>query len=67
MEILSLALNQPATIQLYKEKAACLLAELEAELPPEVVAAARERGRTQTVEEMVAKIIGQNGSKKDGR
>ena len=49
-------------VQLYKDKATRLLAELEAALPPEVVAAARERGRTQTVAEMVAKIVGETGS-----
>jgi tetratricopeptide (TPR) repeat protein len=62
VEILSLVLNHPSVVQLYKDKAAYLLAELEAELPPEVVAAAWERGRTQTVGEMVAKIVGETRS-----
>jgi tetratricopeptide (TPR) repeat protein len=59
VEILSLALNQTAIAHRYKERAARLLAELEAELPPEVFAAAREEGQAKTVEEMVAKIVGQ--------
>jgi predicted ATPase/transcriptional regulator with XRE-family HTH domain len=58
VEILSLALNHPATVQRYKEKAVRLLAELEAELPPEVVGAAREQGQAETVGEVVAKIVG---------
>jgi tetratricopeptide (TPR) repeat protein len=59
VEILSLALNHPATIEWYKNTATRLLAELEAELPSQVATAAREQGRTQTVEELVAKIVGQ--------
>lgn len=58
VEILSLALNHPATAQRYKEKAARLLAELEAELPPEVVVAARAQGQAETVGEVLAKIVG---------
>jgi len=61
-EILSLALDHPALVQMYKDRAARLLAELEAELPPEVAAAAREQGRSQTVAEMVAKIVGETES-----
>jgi hypothetical protein len=59
VEILSLVLNHPAAAQPYKDKAVRLLAELEAELPPEVVAAAKEQGQTKTIEEVVAKIVGQ--------
>jgi tetratricopeptide (TPR) repeat protein len=62
VEILSLVLNHPATVQPYKDKAARLLAELEAELPPEVVAAAREQGQARTVEEVVAQIVGEQGN-----
>jgi predicted ATPase/transcriptional regulator with XRE-family HTH domain len=62
VEILSLALNHPSTIEWYKNKAIHLLAELEAELPSQVAAAAREQGQTQTIEEMVAKIVGQTES-----
>jgi predicted ATPase/transcriptional regulator with XRE-family HTH domain len=56
VEILSLVLNHPATVQRYKEKAVRLLAELEAALPPEVVAAARAQGQAETVAELVAKL-----------
>jgi hypothetical protein len=62
VEILGLALNQAAITQLNKDRATRLLAELAAELPPEVVAAAQEQGRTQTVAEMVAKIVGKTES-----
>jgi hypothetical protein len=56
---LSLVLNHPATVQLYKDKAARLLAELEAELPPEVVVAAWGQGQAETVGEVVAKVVRQ--------
>jgi tetratricopeptide (TPR) repeat protein len=59
VEILSLVLNQPATIQRYKDKAMRLLAELAAELPMEVMVAAQEQGRTKMVQEVVAEIVGQ--------
>jgi tetratricopeptide (TPR) repeat protein len=59
VEILSLVFNHPATVQRYKDKAERLLAELEAELPPEMVAAAREQGQAETVKELVAKILAQ--------
>jgi predicted ATPase/DNA-binding SARP family transcriptional activator len=59
IEILSLALNHPATRQVYKDKAAQLLTELEIDLPPEVGAMARERGQAQTIEDVVAVILEQ--------
>jgi predicted ATPase/DNA-binding SARP family transcriptional activator len=58
VELLALVQHHPATWRYYKDKAAHLLAKLEAELPPEIVAAAQERGRArdlwQTVEELLA-------------
>jgi hypothetical protein len=60
LEILALVVQHRATWQVYKDKAARLLAELETGLPPEVVAAAQERGKTRTLEEVVAEILERN-------
>ena len=60
VEILSLVLNHPATPQVYKDKAAPLLAGLEAELPPEAMAAARERGQARTFDTAVEEILAAN-------
>jgi len=43
--LLALVLHHPASWQLTRDQAAALVAELAAELPPEAVAAAQERGR----------------------
>jgi hypothetical protein len=60
IEILALVIHHPATLGLSKDKAARLLGELEAELPPEVVAAAQERGKTRQLEEVVGEILEKN-------
>jgi hypothetical protein len=60
LEILALVVHHRATWQVYRDKATHLLAELEAELPPEVVAAAQERGKTRKLEEVVAEILEKN-------
>jgi len=60
VEILSLVLNHPATPHIYKEQAARLLAQLEADLPPEVVAAARERGQARTCDALLEEILAAN-------
>lgn len=57
LEILALVVHHQATWQVYKDKATRLLAELKVELPPEVVAAAQERGKTRKLEEVVAEIL----------
>ncbi len=57
--ILSLVVNQPNIWQIFKDQAARLLTQLEAELPAELFAAAAARGRASTVEAMVAEILGQ--------
>ncbi len=59
--ILSLVINHPATWQVYRDKADRLLAELEAELPPEVFAAARRRGQAKTVDAVVEEILAAAG------
>lgn len=58
VELLTLVRDHPASLQVLKDRAARLLAELEAELPPEV-AAARERGKTRPLAEVVTEIIGE--------
>jgi tetratricopeptide (TPR) repeat protein len=57
VEILSLVTNHPITWQIYRDKAAFLLAELEAELSPEVVASAKARAKSRTLDEAVAEIL----------
>jgi predicted ATPase len=60
LELLALVLHHPTSWQWTKDRAAPLAAELEAELPPEVVAAARDRGQARdldaTVEELLAEL-----------
>ena len=60
IEILTLVMNHPTTWQVYKDKAARLQVELATELPPEVVAAAQERGKPRdlmdTVRELLAEL-----------
>jgi tetratricopeptide (TPR) repeat protein len=57
VELLALVLHHPASWKIYKDRATPLLAELEAELPPDVVAAALERGRARKLEDVVAGIL----------
>ena len=57
IEILTLAMNHTALMQMFKDKAARLRTELAAELPPETVAAAIERGEAKTLSELIAEIL----------
>jgi predicted ATPase/DNA-binding SARP family transcriptional activator len=57
VELLVLVLNHPASSHEVKDKAQRLLAKLEAELPPQVIAAAQERGRARKLEEVAAEIL----------
>lgn len=57
LEILALVVHHRAAWQVFKDKATRLLAELKVELPPEVAAAAQERGKTRKLEEIVAEIL----------
>jgi tetratricopeptide (TPR) repeat protein len=59
LELLALVVGQPATWQAIKDRAARLQAQLEADLPPEVVAAAQERGKTRPLAEVVAELVGE--------
>jgi predicted ATPase/transcriptional regulator with XRE-family HTH domain len=59
VEVLALVMNHDLTPQFTKDKAARLLAKLVAELPPEVFAAARERGQAKSLDLVVAEIMEQ--------
>jgi predicted ATPase/transcriptional regulator with XRE-family HTH domain len=54
LELFTLVRHHPATQQIFKDRAARLQAELEADLPREVVTAAQERGKTRQLVEVVA-------------
>jgi serine/threonine protein kinase/tetratricopeptide (TPR) repeat protein len=57
IELLVIVTNHPITWQVYRDKAVFLLAELEAELPSEVVATAKAQGKTRTLEGMVTELL----------
>ena len=57
LELLNLVAHHPAMEHPFKGRAARLLGELETKLPGEVIAAARERGNNQTLDEIVAEIL----------
>ncbi|MBI1877996.1 MAG: tetratricopeptide repeat protein [Chloroflexi bacterium] len=59
LELLALVIGQPATWQTIKDRAARLQAQLEADLPPEVVAAAQERGKIRPLAEVIAELVGE--------
>ena len=55
--LLALVIHYTASEQMTKDEAAALLAKLEAELPPDVVAEAKEHGRTMDLDTVVTKLI----------
>jgi tetratricopeptide (TPR) repeat protein len=57
LELLALILRHPLGWRWTKDRAAPLVTELEAELPPDVVAAAQERGRARDLEVSVAELL----------
>jgi tetratricopeptide (TPR) repeat protein len=57
LELLALVFHHPASWQWVKDRAAPLVAQLEAELPPDVVAEAYERGRARDLEATVAELL----------
>ncbi len=59
VELLALVLHHPVTLQVFKDSAARLLAQLEADLPREVVTAAQERGKSKPLAEVVAELVGE--------
>jgi predicted ATPase/predicted Ser/Thr protein kinase len=61
LELLALFIHHPLSFQSTKTRAAPLIAELESELPPDVVAAAWERGRARDLEATVAELLDELG------
>jgi predicted ATPase/class 3 adenylate cyclase len=57
VELLALVLQHRSSWQWVKDRAMALSAELEAGLPPDIVAAARERGRARDLEATVAELL----------
>jgi hypothetical protein len=65
-ELLALVFHHPATWQWAKDRAAPLVAELEAKLSPDALAAAQERGRTRDLETTVAELLAAQGAGQPG-
>jgi tetratricopeptide (TPR) repeat protein len=57
LELLTLVLHHPASWQSTRDQANALIAELAAELPPEAVAAAQERGRARNLKATVTELL----------
>jgi hypothetical protein len=57
LELLTLAIHHPASMEVVRDIVASLVAELEVELPPDGVAAAQERGRARDLEATVAELL----------
>jgi tetratricopeptide (TPR) repeat protein len=57
LELLALIMSHRSSWQMAKDKAAPLITELEAKLPHEVVAQARERGRARDLEKTVQELL----------
>jgi tetratricopeptide (TPR) repeat protein len=57
LELLALVMNHRFSWQMAKDQATPLIAELEAELPPEVVASAKARGRARDLDATVAELL----------
>ncbi len=60
LELLGLALSHPASDDEVKQRGEPLLAELRAHLPPDLIEAGLERGRTKTLEGMASEILKEN-------
>jgi hypothetical protein len=61
LELLALVLHHPASWQHTRDRAASLVTELEAELPPAVAVVAWERGRTRDLNATVAELLDEFG------
>jgi serine/threonine protein kinase/tetratricopeptide (TPR) repeat protein len=61
LELLTLVIHHPISWQMAKDQAAPLIAKLEAELPPDIVAAAKERGRARDLESTIAELLAELG------
>jgi tetratricopeptide (TPR) repeat protein len=60
VELLVYSLGHPASDQETRDRAESLLAELEAQLPPQLVALSRGRAKTRTLEAIVDTILSEN-------
>jgi hypothetical protein len=58
--LLIFVLHHSASSHETKNKAARLFAEMEVELPPQVVSAAQERGQANTLKAVVKEILGES-------
>jgi hypothetical protein len=58
VELLALVQNHPAAWQVYKDRAARRLAGLETRLPPAIAVAAKARGASRALDEVVAEVRG---------
>lgn len=56
-ELLVLVLHHPAGTRPIKDRAERLLADLASQLPPKVMATARERGKGRTLEEVAEQML----------
>jgi predicted ATPase/class 3 adenylate cyclase len=65
LQLLALVLHHPTSWQWMKDRAAPLAAELEAELLPEVVAAAWQRGQVRGLDATVAELLVELGEEED--
>ena len=57
LELLTLVRHHPASLQWTKDKAAAHIAKLEAELSPDIVATAQERGQGLELEPILAELL----------
>ncbi|HEY3231653.1 MAG TPA: hypothetical protein VGJ87_20660, partial [Roseiflexaceae bacterium] len=58
LELLHLIIDHPAATMEAQNRAKHLLAELASRIPPQVIAAAKEPGKTRTVEVVAAELLG---------
>jgi hypothetical protein len=67
LELLTLVLHHPTSWQSTRDQAAALVAELAAELPPEAVVAAQERGQARDLRATVAELLAAKGDSVAGQ
>jgi tetratricopeptide (TPR) repeat protein len=65
LEILYMVMSHRASWQLARDQAAPLIAQLEARLPPDVVASAQARGRSRDLEATVAELLVELGGQSE--
>ena len=61
LELVAMVLHHPMSCQWAKDRAVPLIVELEADLPPEAVTAARERGRARDLDATVVELLEELG------